>query len=191
VEIERAGNKKHGGLVMQKIILAVFFFGALIYLGLVEYGFCQAPFYQGKTITVIQIVGAGGTGDMRRKALFPFLQKYIPGNPTILSEYMPGGGGRKAANYIYRVARPDGLTVGGMSASLVTNAILDTAGVQYDIDKLIYLGSPVSVFHYIFLTRKEAGLNSLENCAQHKECGLGAKRWDMTFISPRDCSLTC
>jgi tripartite-type tricarboxylate transporter receptor subunit TctC len=49
-----------------------------------------------------------------------------------------------------------------MSASLVTNAILDTAGVQYDIDKLIYLGSPVSVFHYIFLTRKEAGLNSLE-----------------------------
>ena len=146
---------------MQKIILAVFF-GALIYLGLVEYGFCQAPFYQGKTITVVQIVGAGGTGDMRRKALFPFLQKYIPGNPTILSEYMPGGGGRKAANYIYRVARPDGLTVGGMSASLVTNAILDTAGVQYDIDKLIYLGSPVSVFHYIFLTRKEASLNSLE-----------------------------
>jgi len=53
------------------IILAVFF-GALIYLGLVEYGFCQAPFYQGKTITVVQIVGAGGTGDMRRKALFPF-----------------------------------------------------------------------------------------------------------------------
>ena len=86
---------------MKRIIVAAFF-GALICLGLFEYGFSQAPFYQGKTITIVQIAGAGGTGDMRRKALFPFLQKYIPGNPTILSEYMPGGGGRKAANYIYK-----------------------------------------------------------------------------------------
>jgi tripartite-type tricarboxylate transporter receptor subunit TctC len=75
---------------------------------------------------------------------------------------MPGGGGRKAANYVYRTAKPDGLTIGGMSASLVTNAVLDTGGVQYDLDKLIYLGSPVSVFHYIFLTWKDANLNSLE-----------------------------
>jgi putative tricarboxylic transport membrane protein len=119
---------------MKKITVAVFF-GALIYLGLIEYGFSQSPFYQGKTITVVQIVGAGGTGDMRRRALFPFLQKYIPGNPTIVSDYMPGGGGRKAANYIYRTARPDGLTIGGMSASLVTNAVLDMGGVQYDLDK--------------------------------------------------------
>jgi tripartite-type tricarboxylate transporter receptor subunit TctC len=75
-------------------------FGALIYLGLVDYGFSQAPFYQGKTITVVQIVGAGGTADMRRRALFPFLQKYISGNPTIVSDYMPGGGGRKAASHL-------------------------------------------------------------------------------------------
>jgi putative tricarboxylic transport membrane protein len=85
------------------------------------------------------MVAAGGIGDMRRKALFPFLQKYIPGNPTIVSEYMPGSGGRKAANYIYRTARPDGLTIGGLSASVVTTAVLDTAGVQYDLDKLSIL----------------------------------------------------
>ena len=125
-------------------------------------GHSQTDFYKGKTITVVQIVAAGGTGDLRRRALFPFLQKYIPGNPTIVSEYMPGGGGRKAANHVYRVARPDGLTIGGVSSSLVSNAILDTGGVQYDIDKFIYLGSPVSAFHYIFLTRKDAGLETLE-----------------------------
>ncbi|HKY09908.1 MAG TPA: hypothetical protein VJQ55_16795, partial [Candidatus Binatia bacterium] len=73
-------------------------------------GHAQPDFYKGKTITVVQIVSAGGTGDLRRKALFPFLQKYIPGNPTIVSDYMPGGGGRKAANHVYRVAKPDGLT---------------------------------------------------------------------------------
>src|SRR5262245_5154725 len=136
--------------------------GALISFWLASNGFCQTPFYQGKTITVVQIVAAGGTGDMRRRALFPYLQKYIPGNPTIVSDYMPGGGGRKAANYVYRTAKPDGLTIGGMSASLVTNAVLDTGGVQYDLDKFIYLGSPVSVFHYTFLTWKEAGLSSLD-----------------------------
>jgi tripartite-type tricarboxylate transporter receptor subunit TctC len=81
------------------------------WVNLVTYGYAQSDFYKGKTITVVQIVGAGGTGDLRRKALFPFLQKYIPGNPTIVSDYMPGGGGRKAANHVYRVARADGLTM--------------------------------------------------------------------------------
>jgi tripartite-type tricarboxylate transporter receptor subunit TctC len=137
--------------------------------------YAQTDFYKGKTITVVQIVGAGGTGDLRRRALFPYLQKYIPGNPTIASDYMPGGGGRKAANHVYRVAKPDGLTIGGMSSSLVTNAILDTAGVQYDIDKLIYLGSPVSVFHYVFLTRREAGLSTLEKLRTATGVRIGAQ----------------
>ncbi|HEU5464623.1 MAG TPA: hypothetical protein VFV82_10880 [Candidatus Binatia bacterium] len=137
--------------------------------------YAQTDFYKGKTITVVQIVGAGGTGDLRRRALFPYLQKYIPGNPTIVSDYMPGGGGRKAANHVYRVAKPDGLTIGGMSSSLVTNAILDTAGVQYDIDKLIYLGSPVSVFHYVFLTRREAGLSTLEKLRAATGVRIGAQ----------------
>ena len=139
------------------------------------HGYAQTDFYKGKTITVVQIVGAGGTGDLRRRALFPFLRKYIPGNPTIVSDYMPGAGGRKAANHVYRVAAPDGLTIGGMSSSLVTNAILDTGGVQYDIDKLIYLGSPVSVFHYVFLTRKEAGLSSLDKLRAATGVRIGAQ----------------
>jgi hypothetical protein len=48
---------------------------------------------------------------MRVRAIIPYLQKYVPGNPSVVSEFMPGGGGRKAANYIYRSARPDGLTM--------------------------------------------------------------------------------
>ena len=72
---------------------ALFFGTLMVSLRLVpSYGFSQAAFFQGKTITVIQGRDPGGTGDLRVKALFPFLQKYIPGNPTIVSEYMPGGG---------------------------------------------------------------------------------------------------
>jgi tripartite-type tricarboxylate transporter receptor subunit TctC len=153
--------------------------------------YAQTDFYKGKTITVVQIVGAGGTGDLRRRALFPYLQKYIPGNPTIVSDYMPGGGGRKAANHVYRVAKPDGLTIGGMSSSLVTNAILDTAGVQYDIDKLIYLGSPVSVFHYVFLTRREAASVRWRNYAPQRACASAPRRSATISTSPGGCSLIC
>ena len=55
--------------------------------------FSQAPFYQGKTITLIVGSGPGGMGDLRAKALASVLAKHIPGNPTITFQYMPGGGG--------------------------------------------------------------------------------------------------
>ena len=124
--------------------------------------FPQAPFYQGKTITVIQGRDPGGTGDLRVKAVLSIVQKHIPGNPTIVNEYMPGAGGRKATNHIYRSVRPDGLTLGNMSSAMVSLAILGESGVQYDIDKFFYLGSPYSTYHAIFVTRKEAGLNNIE-----------------------------
>ena len=55
-------------------------------------GWSQSPFYQGKTIRIIHGRNAGGSGDLRVRAMVPFLQKYIPGNPTIIHEFMPGGG---------------------------------------------------------------------------------------------------
>ncbi|MBI4526690.1 MAG: hypothetical protein HY695_23065 [Deltaproteobacteria bacterium] len=99
---------------------------------------------------------------MRIRVLFPFMQKYIPGNPAIVSEYMPGGGGRKAANYVYNTARPDGLTVGSPAPGVIFSAVVGETGVLYDIDKFIYLGTPLSVMHNVFFTRKEVGLNTLE-----------------------------
>ncbi len=125
-------------------------------------GFSQADFYRGKTITMIQGRDPGGTGDLRVKAIMAFLQKHIPSNPTVISEYMAGGGGRKAANHIFRSARPDGLTIGNAGASMVQLEILGESGVVYKIDKFSYLGSPYSTYHPIFFTRKQAGLDSLE-----------------------------
>ena len=49
---------------------------------------------------------------MQTRALLPYLKKHIPGEPTIVSEYMPGGGGMKAANHVFKGVRPDGLTIG-------------------------------------------------------------------------------
>ena len=99
---------------------------------------------------------------MRVRAMIPFVQKYTPGNPTVVSEYMPGGGGRKAANHIYRSSRPDGLTIGNPGLGMVSSAVLGESGVLYDLDKFFYLGSPYSSYHPIFVTRKLAGLSSIE-----------------------------
>jgi len=133
----------------------------------------QANFYEGKTITLIQSSEGGGTGDLRVKAVIPFLRKYIAGNPHILSEYMPGGGGRKAGNYMFASARPDGLTVGHVGG-VVANAIQGQAGVQYDVDKFIYLGAPNTASHYVFVSRGELGLNSLEKLRAHAGLRVGA-----------------
>src|SRR3989454_10537389 len=135
----------------------------------------QTPFYHGKTVTIIQGRDPGGTGDLRVKALFPFLQKYIPGNPTIVSEYMPGGGSRKAAIHIYRSSRPDGLTIGNFSSAMVSLAVLGESGVLYDIDKFHYLGSPYSTYHAVFVSRKEAGFNTIEKLRAATGIKIGAQ----------------
>ena len=137
--------------------------------------YSQAPFYQGKTITVIQGRDPGGTGDLRARAVISFVQKYIPGNPTMINEYMPGGGGRKATNHIYRSVRPDGLTIGNMSSAMVSLALLGESGVQYDIDKFFYLGSPYSTYHAVFVSRKEAGLSGIEKLRAASGIRIGAQ----------------
>ena len=109
--------------------------------------FAQSP-YQGKAITIIQGRGPGGSGDMRVRAIAHFLPKYIPGNPSIIFEYMAGGGGLKAANHVYNSARPDGFTIGSVSSGLMSSAVLGTPGVRYQIEKFHYLGAAVGpLFH--------------------------------------------
>jgi tripartite-type tricarboxylate transporter receptor subunit TctC len=135
----------------------------------------QTPFYQGKTIILIAGTSAGGTGDLRIKAMLTFLRKHIPGNPTIIMEYMDGGGGRKAANYMFRNARPDGLTIMASSGGMVAAGILGESGVMYDVDKFIYLGAPEGSSHQVIYTRKELGLNQLEKLRAARGLRFGAQ----------------
>ncbi len=137
--------------------------------------FSQTPFYQGKTIAVIQATSPGGTSDMMVKAAIPYLKKHIPGEPTLVSEYMPGAGGIKAVNHIYKNVRPDGLTIGNVGGGLVSNAVLGETGVLYDINKLIYLGSAHSSYHWVFMTRRESGLVNLEALRSASGVRVGAQ----------------
>ena len=144
------------------VLLIIGLLGVVFHAGWVGHAHAQSSYYQGKTIKLIQGREPGGSGDIRSRAVIPFLRKYIPGNPNIVSEFMPGGGGRKAANYIFNTARPDGLTIGHVSSGIVTSAVLGEPGIQYDLDKFHWLGSTDSAFHYAFFIRKELALSNLE-----------------------------
>ena len=158
-----------------KALVVTFVLFLLSCVGLPKYGLSQTPFYQGKTITVIVSSDAGGTSDLRVKSLVPYLQKYVPGNPTVVLEYMPGGGGRKAANHVFRTAKPDGLIIGSMGTTLLAAAVQGESGVLYDLNKFIYLGSSDAATQHIFSTRKEVGLINLEKLRGASGIRIGAQ----------------
>src|SRR5262249_34786679 len=147
------------------IFILIFFFA--------KEGVCQSPYYQGKTITFVQGRDPGGVGDLRNKVMFQFMQKYIPGHPTIVSEY--GGGGRKAANHLYHSVKSDGLTIGASSPSILASAVLGMTGGNFDPAKFIYLVSPFSENNNIFVTRKALGINSLEKLRERAGLRMGGQ----------------
>ncbi len=155
--------------MLQTFALIAFIFFALTSAS------AQAPYFQGKTIRFIRGGEPGGTGDLQARALVPALRKHIPGHPTIIIENMPGAAGRKAANHIYSTAKPDGLSIGVVGAGLVAGPILGLAGSQYDLDKLNYLGSTESGDPYVFVSRKESGLDSLEKLRAATGLRIGAQ----------------
>ena len=160
---------------MDKSLLALLGFFLLWQFSGLASSFAETPFYQGKTIAVVQSTEPGGSGDLRTRAVTAVLSKHIPGNPTIMMQYMPGGGGIKAANYVFRTARPDGLTIGRVGPGHVQSAVMRDPGVSFDIDQFIYMGSPISRWASVFYTRKELGLTNLEKLGAHARLRLGAQ----------------
>ena len=133
----------------------------------------QADYFKGKTVTIIQGRRPGGTGDLRARSILSALSKHIPGNPVLLFKFMPGGGGRAAANYLYKRARPNGLTMANISSTFIDAAILGQRGIEYDIDKFIYLGSPLAGGPQVLFTRKESGFDSMEKLRTTEGVRLG------------------
>jgi len=155
---------------------AMLFAAAVLSAGPVAAGAqAQGNFYAGKTVTLIATTAPGGTGDLRVKSMLPFLKKHIPGNPTVVVEYMDGGGGRKGANHIYKSVKADGLTIGAASGAIVGLAIMGEKGVAYDPDKFIYLGTPESENHYVIYTRRKLGLDTIEKLQAASGIRIGAQ----------------
>ena len=98
-------------------------------------------FYQGKTVSIIVGYAAGGGYDTYARTLARHLGKHIPGNPNVIVQNMTGAGSLIAANYLYKKADPDGLTIGSFGGGLVTEQALGLKGIQFDARKFEWIGS--------------------------------------------------
>jgi len=121
----------------------------------------QEPFYKGKTIRVIVGLSPGGGYDTYSRLIARHMGKHIPGNPTIIVENMTGAASRIAANHIYRVAKPDGLTIGHFLGTLFTQQLMEKPGIEFDARKFEYLGVPAQD-NYVISVATTTGITSAE-----------------------------
>ncbi|MBM2806192.1 MAG: family tricarboxylate transporter, receptor protein [Deltaproteobacteria bacterium] len=133
----------------------------------------QTPYYQGKTVKVVVGFTTGGFYDRWARILARYMPKYIPGEPAFVVQNMPGAGGLTATNYVYSVAKPDGLTIGWPSNGLYLDQLVGRKEVQYDIRKFAWIGSPVKE-PAIFYMRSDTPFKTIQDVKNSKEppkCG--------------------
>ena len=102
----------------------------------------QASFYQGKTVRIVVGYQSGDTHDLWSRAYARHMGKHIPGNPDIVVQNMPGAGSMIAANHVYNIAKPDGLTLGSIAPGLYLAQITGSKEVKFDWAKYSWIGTP-------------------------------------------------
>jgi len=123
--------------------------------------FAQENFYKGKTIRLIVGLAPGGGFDAYSRVIARHIGKHIPGNPTTVVDNMPGAASLLAANYVYKAARPDGLTIGNFVGGLSFQQILGLPGVEFDAPKFEFLGVPAQD-NFMIGVAKSTGITSIE-----------------------------
>jgi tripartite-type tricarboxylate transporter receptor subunit TctC len=122
----------------------------------------QTPFYQGKTIRLVAGTPAGSVYDTYARLMAQFMPKYIPGNPNIIVQNMPGVASMVAANYIYSIAKADGLTIGAIQPALYFDQLVGRKEVQFDWQKFSWLGN-TTVSHHLLYIRADAPYKNIED----------------------------
>jgi tripartite-type tricarboxylate transporter receptor subunit TctC len=133
----------------------------------------QEPYYQGKTVRFVVGLSAGGFYDLWPRLVARYMGKYVPGNPTFIVQNMTGAGSIIAANYVYGVAKPDGLTLGAPHAGIYSAQLSGQKEVQYDIRKFHWIGSPVKNPLILYM-RADAPYKNIDDLLKAKEpakCG--------------------
>jgi tripartite-type tricarboxylate transporter receptor subunit TctC len=133
----------------------------------------QTPYFQGKTIRVVVGYPAGSAHDLWARMIAPQLTKHIPGNPATVVQNMTGAGSMTATNYIYGVAKPDGLTLGVNNAALYFEQLLKKKEVQYDWSKFTWVGSttPTTAMLYMWANTPYKTIHDVRTATVPPKCG--------------------
>ena len=108
-------------------------------------------FYKGKTIKIVVGFLAGDVYDLWARLYAQHIPKHIPGKPDIIVQNMTGAGSLIAANHVYSVAKPDGLTLGSTLPALYFDQLIGRKEVQFDYAKFVWIGSPVQNEHQMYM----------------------------------------
>src|SRR5918999_6199600 len=143
-----------------------FFAVVLVVIGLIAsmVSFVSAAsdeFYRGKVIRIIVGFSAGGGFDTYARTLSRYLGKYIPGNPTVVVENMTGAGSLIAANHVYKVAKPDGLTIGAFNGNQILGQLVGAQGINLDAGTMGWIGAP-GYNHDLCVLNSQSGITSAE-----------------------------
>jgi len=143
------------------------FFSAIFVLLLSPVVDAAAPYYEGKSIRIIVGTAPGGGYDTYTRLLARHFSKHIPGTPAVIVDNMPGAGGLLAANHMYRVAKPDGLTIGHFVGGQFLQQLLGRPGIEFDARRFEYIGVPAQD-NFVFVVAKSLGIGSMEQWMSSK-----------------------
>ena len=121
----------------------------------------QSNFYEGKTIRLVVGLAAGGGVDTYARTIGRHLGRHIPGNPTVVVDNMTGAGGIVMMNHLYKVAKPDGLTLGHFNGAVVLGQALGQPGIEFDARKYEYLGAAAKE-DVVCAVTKASGITSID-----------------------------
>jgi len=129
--------------------------------------------YKGKTLRVIVAFSPGGAYDTWARMITKHLGKYIPGNPNLVVQNMPGAGSISAANYLMNIAKPDGLTIGSISSALYFDQLIGRKEVNFNLSKLTWIGTPerTSEMLYIRSDTPFKNVEDLRKTSDAPKCG--------------------
>jgi tripartite-type tricarboxylate transporter receptor subunit TctC len=125
--------------------------------GRIVAGSANDEFFRGKVIRIIVGFSPGGGFDTFARTLSRHMGKHVPGNPTIIVENMTGAGSLIAANHIYKVAKPDGLTIGAFNGNQVLGQLVGAQGIAFDARQMGWLGAP-GYNHDLCLLSQKTGM---------------------------------
>jgi tripartite-type tricarboxylate transporter receptor subunit TctC len=176
----------NGSIVQTFKVLLLFAFPALELLNPLnfEQASAQTPFYQGKTIRVIVGYQPGDNHDQWARTYARFLGKHIPGNPEFVVQNMPGAGSMIAANHVFNVTKPDGLTLGAIGGALIMAQITGRKEVQFDWPKFTWIGTPDVGGHLLYI-RSDAPAKTLDQLRETNDppkcsaTGVGSTGYDV------------